>query len=45
MDLMDKAMEQFGLMMCYVEVVRKVCPSVFTVAGESIIVTTMKMPQ
>ena len=45
MDLMGQAMEQFGLMMCCVEVVRKVCPSVFTVAGESIIVTTMKMPQ
>ena len=45
MDLMGQAMEQFGLMMCSVEVVRKVCPSVFTVAGESITVTTMKMPQ
>ena len=45
MDLMGQAMEQFGLMMCCVEVVRKVCPSVFTVAGESITVTTMKMPQ
>ena len=45
MDLMGQAMEQFGLMMCCAEVVRKVCPSVFTVAGESITVTTMKMPQ
>ena len=45
MDLMEQAMEQFGLMMCRVEVVRMVCPSAFTVAGESIIATTMKMPQ
>ena len=45
MEHMDRVTEQFGLMMYCVGEVRKLSPSVFTVAGDSMIAVTMKMPQ